>query len=624
MAQSLRGIISTVAIVLAASLAQAAPPVSILEKTTDQRMNEMLPMRDGVRLWTSVHLPKGMPAKAPTILIRTPYAFEMESKGVQGMVADFAAAGYVVVFQNERGRFWSEGDFKIISNSGKDGYDTVDWISKQSWSNGKVGTFGCSSSGDSQVKLASMGHPAHRAAMTMSSGSAVGVLGEFHEQGAFYRGGVPQVPWWTWYVSLGQSDFPKFPAGISDYNRDWIADSLSGWLTKTDGDIVENIVNYLPSMDAVRAVKGQATVFEDFIRRQPNDPAWKQESFFNEGDPYAVPTLWVFQAYDIALTTNVAAFEYAHKTADLKKIRDNQYMLISALGHCSMLTETADTVNGERSIGDARYPYHKAFLEWFDYWLKDGAPSKLEKPRAEIYVSGRNEWRKFAAWPPQQQEKVSYYLAGDGAANTRQGNGQLVLAPASDPQKDTFVYDPRYPVPSVGGDVCCVGRDYQPGSFDQSTVELRHDVLVYTSEPLTEDVEVIGYVDVILHVGSDAPDTDFTAKLVDVDADGRAYNVGDSIQRARWRNGYEKPQMMKAGEVYELRIGPFFVTNRFNAGHRLRLDITSSNFPRYERNLNTGGNNFDESVGQAARNEVHHGTHYPSRIILPVVKSEKP
>ena len=174
-------------------------------------------------------------------------------------------------------------------------------------------------------------------------------------------------------------------------------------------------------------------------------------------------------------------------------------------------------------------------------------------------------------------------------------------------------------MPSAGGDVCCVGPKYQPGSFDQSQVELRDDVLVYTSEPLSKAVEVVGFVEAVIYVSSDAPDTDFTAKLVDVDAEGRAYNVGDSIQRARWRDGYKEAKMMAEGEVYELRIGPFFVANRFNAGHRLRLDITSSNFPRYERNLNTGGHNFDETVGRTARNMIHHGPQYPSRIILPVL-----
>lgn len=612
--------IMVLSILLMAKVALAMPPVRVLEAVTDHRQNEMLPMRDGIRLWTSIHFPKGMAAQAPAILIRTPYAFEMESTLARGMLADFAAAGYIIIFQNERGRFWSEGTFSIIPNSAKDGYDTIDWIARQPWSNGRVGTFGCSSSGDSQVKLATRRHPAHRAAVSMSSGSAAGVLGDFHEQGAFYRGGVPQVPWWTWYASAGQSDFPKFPAGISRENRDWIAHSLRDWLAKPDATYnVDELIRHLPSMDVVRAVHGQATEYEKFIRRLPNDPAWQKENFLNEGDSYEVPTLWVFQAFDIGLSPNVAMFEYAHQKARQQEIRGNQYMLISALGHCSMLRETADTINGERALGDARYPYRETFMRWFDHWLKDAGDGGLNKPRAEIYVSGRNQWRQFAAWPSQDSRKIAYYLGSSGRANTREGDGFLATAAAKDNQSDSYVYDPRYPVPSVGGDVCCVGRDYQPGSFDQSEVELRHDVLVYTSEPLTEDAEVIGFVDVILHVASDAPDTDFTAKLVDVYPDGRAYNVGDSIQRARWRNGYKAPDMMKKGDVYELRIGPFFVANRFNAGHRLRLDITSSNFPRYERNLNTGGNNFDEKAGQAAQNEIHHGPRYPSRLLLPVL-----
>lgn len=626
----IRQVLAACLLLVMAGAAAASPPVRVLENTTERRQNEMLPMRDGVRLWTSIHFPKGMTAKAPAILVRTPYAFEMESTLAQGMVADFAAAGYIIIFQNERGHFWSEGETRIIANSAEDGYDTIDWIAKQPWSNGKVGTFGCSSSGDSQVKLASLGHPAHGAAMTMSSGSSVGVLGAFHEQGAFYRGGVPQVPWWTWYAAAGISDYPKFPAGISDHNRDWLAHSLRDWLARTPesnynpetGYPEDLLVSHLPSMDVVRAVNGQITEFEKFIRRQPNDPAWKKESFFSAGDPYGVPTLWVFQAYDIGLSPNVAAFEYAHAKADKKDIRDSQYMLISAKGHCSMLTETAHTINGERYVGDARYPYKKAFIEWFDHWLKDKKGKALKKPRAEVYVSGRNQWRQFVSWPPAGAQQVSYYLDSEGRANSRHGDGRLRAAAAATVRQDAYEYDPRYPVPSVGGDVCCVGPKYQPGSYDQSQVEARNDVLVYTSEPLPQALEVVGFVEAVIFVSSDAPDTDFTAKLVDVDAEGRAYNVGDSIQRARWRDGYDKPTMMEKGGVYELRIGPFFVANRFNAGHRLRLDITSSNFPRYERNLNTGGNNFDETAGRTARNVIHHGSQYPSRIILPALAEE--
>lgn len=585
----------------------------------------MLPMRDNVRLWTSVYFPKNMPATAPTILLRTPYAFGGESRRAKPLLE----RGYVIVLQNERGRYWSEGEYHIVAGAGPDGYDTIDWISKQPWSNKRVGTLGCSSSGDNQLPLLAQRHPAHAAAITMASGSVIGKMGAFDEHGAFYRGGAVFMPWLTWYLAMGQRDFPKFPPGISDENRDWLAEYAMkhDWMAPRLEDFLsQNTANaelYLPLQDALRQHGAQRGLdFDVFVRRQPNDPAWKTLPLFREGDIIDTPTLWVFQNHDLALGPNLAAFEYVISKGSTPRVRDDQHLLISALGHCTTMTEPENTIDGDRPIGDARVPNRDMFIDWFDHWLR-GAENNVPKwPRAQVYVPGKNSWQSFSSWPAATSQRT-FYLHSEKGAGSRLGDGQLLDVAPSSIAIDSLVYDPRTPVPTIGGDACCLadvnGSKVQPGSYDQAALELRRDILVYTSPELKVPLDVVGFVEVELYVSSDAPDTDFTANLVDVASDGTAYILAGSIQRARWREGYSQPRFMKPGEVYKLKVGPFYIANRFEAGHRVRLDVSSSNFPRYDRNLNTGGNNFDESRGRVARNSVHHGPVQRSVLRLPIV-----
>jgi putative CocE/NonD family hydrolase len=609
------------------ALAQAQEPVHVIRAfrgLVDRAEHHMLPMRDGIRLWTSVYFPKGVQLPAPTVLIRTPYVFDFEAGGAR----QFLENGYVVVFQNERGRHWSEGEYRILVGAAEDGYDTVDWISRQPWSNRKVGTFGCSSSGDSQVPLLAQRHPAHAAAITMASGSSIGRIGDFNERGLFYRGGAVQMPWLGWYLVLGQRDFMKFPPDISDYNRDWLAEEATrnNWMNPSLEQFVgantQSALQHLPLQDAlVRHGAQRDTHFDELVRRQPGDPAWRDLRLLEEGDVIDTPTLWVFQTHDLGIGPNLAAFEYVLGKGSTQRARPHQHLLISALGHCSTGRETANTVDGDRPIGDARLQNPAVFVEWFDRWLRDVKPSK-ELPRAQIYLPGKNSWESFATWPAPHDQRVFYLAAGEG--QTLRQSGRLLPAKQAAEGVDSYVYDPRYPTPTVGGDACCIadvgGSIVRAGSFDQGSVELRNDVLIYTSEPMTSPLDVVGFVDVELYVSSDAPDTDFTANITDVAPDGRSYILAGSIQRMRWREGYDKPRFMKPGEVYKVRIGPFYVANRFAPGHRIRIDIASSNFPRYERNLNTGGNNFDEAEGRPARNSVHYGGAYPSAIRLPVLK----
>jgi putative CocE/NonD family hydrolase len=235
---------------------------------------------------------------------------------------------------------------------------------------------------------------------------------------------------------------------------------------------------------------------------------------------------------------------------------------------------------------------------------------------------GSNKWQSSETWPPANVETVTYYLGSKGNANTLNGDGTLSTEKTKVQRKDSYVYDPMKPVPSHGGNVCCTGGAIDGGSFDQSEMESRQDILVYTSESLEEGIEVSGFIQTKLFVSSDAKDTDFTIKLIDVYPDGKAYNLDETIQRARYREGYDKEVFMKEGPVYEIDLSPMSTSNYFAKGHKIRIEISSSNFPRFARNLNTGGNNYDESEAVIANNNIHQGLRFPSQIQLPIVKNK--
>jgi putative CocE/NonD family hydrolase len=254
-------------------------------------------------------------------------------------------------------------------------------------------------------------------------------------------------------------------------------------------------------------------------------------------------------------------------------------------------------------------------------WLKgEKNDFKSKVPRVQYYTMGINKWQAAETWPPDGTQMVTYYLNSEGNANTASGTGILSNKKAGKDRPDSFTYDPMHPVPSYGGNVCCTGNAIKAGSFDQQKMEEREDILVYTTEPLKEGVEVSGFIETTLYVSSDVKDTDFTVKLIDVYPDGRAFNLDETIQRVRYREGYDKEVFMEKGNVYKVNLTPMSTSNFFDKGHRIRIEVTSSNFPRFARNLNTGGNNYDEKEGVIAHNKVHHSRSYPSQIKIPIVK----
>src|SRR5207245_2777995 len=280
------------------------------------------------------------------------------------------------------------------------------------------------------------------------------------------------------------------------------------------------------------------------------------------------------------------------------EIANQQYAVIAPTPHCRFKRATEDTMVGERSVGDARLEYDDLTYGWFDHFLKGENNHILETiPKVRYYTMGINKWQTSDTWPPKGAQPLTFFLSSGGKANTLSGDGVLSDTPPATDSTDKFDYDPMNPVPSYGGNVCCTGNAVQGGAFDQREMEERADILVYSSEPLRQGIEVSGAIEVVLYVSSNAKDTDFTVKLIDVYPDGRAYNLDETIQRLRYRNGYDKPlAWMEPGKVYKVMLQPMTTSNYFDVGHRIRLEVSSSNFPRFDRNFNIGGTIYDESL----------------------------
>jgi uncharacterized protein len=594
----------------------------------------MMPMPDGVRLATDIYRPKDAAGKVPIIWVRTPYNFNFWDVH-NGVPADMTAAltavkrGYAYVIQNERGHFFSEGNYDILGAPRSDGYNAIDWLSKQPWSNGKIGTTGCSSTAEYQMGIAALGHPAYAAMNVQGFGAGVGRVGPYYEQGNWYRGGAMQMLFITWLYGEQNQVRPTFPRDTSreDLIRASKSFDLAPHLPPVDWS---KALWHLPVRDILKAVDAPHGIFADampvetggrMIQRTPNDPAWYRGGLYHDDMKLNVPGLWFMSWYDVSVGPNLALYNHVRQTAP-PEIRDQQWAIIAPVAHCSYTRATEDTIVGERSMGDARFDYNDVVYGFFDRFLKAEKSTRLDTlAKVTYFTMGSNKWQTAGTWPPAGAQSLTFFLSSDGKANSLAGNGALALAAPDSDRPDAFTYDPMNPVLSYGGNVCCTGTAVQAGAFDQRRMEARDDVLVYTSEPFKESTEVSGPITPTLYVSSDAKDTDFTVKVLDVYPDGRAYNLDESIQRMRYRDGYDQPLVwMETGRVYKVALQPLTTSNYFDAGHRLRIEVSSSNFPRFDRNLNTGGNNYDESQGVVAHNAVHHSKQYPSQITITVVK----
>jgi uncharacterized protein len=569
-------------------------------------------MRDGVKLSTDLYFPVGLAGRLPTVLIRTPYnkkTFRRED----GVPHWLARHGYAVVVQDVRGKYESDGVFTTSANDRNDGYDTMTWIAAQPWTTGKVGTYGCSYQGEDQVQLAALRHPSHAAAIPQAAG---GIMTYF---GAWNGGANELVSLIGWFRTAGAKLHPKLSPDLR--REEYLAHAPYFNFGVTVPQIsVRTLSDMLPISTITEVVGSPPNDWRDFVSHPPEDPFWKKFGYVEPSDSFDVPALHVNSWYDPAPGWTGALFNQMIANGGSRG-RDGQYLLFSPAPHCGSEAGAAErTVVGERDLGDTRFPWFALYLKWFDHWLKGADNGVTAMPKVQYYAMGRNKWESAPAWPLPTATATPFYLHSDGHANSRFGSGTLsVQQPAAEPA-DRFVYDPGSPVPSRAGPICCTSQNEPAGPVDQREIETRQDVLVYTSAPLDRETEVTGPVKAVLWVSSSAKDTDFTVKLLDVLPDGTAYNLQEGIQRARYRDGYRTPVFMEPAGVYRVEVDLQATSNVFLPGHRIRIEVSSSNFPRFDRNLNTGGVNWDETKWVAATNAIHHSAKHPSHVVLPLVR----
>jgi putative CocE/NonD family hydrolase len=550
-------------------------------------------MRDGVTLRADIYRPKAE-GKFPVLLQRTPY----DKRGAADFGLKAAARGYVVIVQDVRGRYASEGEWYTFRHESEDGYDTVEWAAALPYSNGKVGMFGGSYVGATQM-LAAIAAPPHLAGIF-----PVVTASNYHD-GWTYQGGAFEQ-WFneSWTTGLAQDTLNRRAGREANPVLQWI-----GKLPLTSYPVLaadpENLAPY----------------FSDWLAHPNYDDYWKKLSIADHHDKVLAPAFHVGGWYDIfqgGTWRNYVGIK-AHGGSDAA--RRGQRLIIGPWYHGPFDGRTGEVDFGPaaRSADGKAFDTDEVMLRWYDYLLKgESNGTEREKP-VKIFVMGENTWREEDDWPLARAKNTRYFLHSGGHANSLMGDGTLSTeAPQAEPS-DHFVYNPAEPAPTRGGGLCCDNERLASGAFDQRPVEARNDVLVFTTPAFKQEFEVTGPLSLELYASSSAVDTDFTAKLVDVWPNGLAQNLTDGILRARFRNSQEKSEFMNPGEVYEFTIDLWATSNVFKAGHRLRLEVSSSNFPRFDRNLNTGEPAAFSSRVVKASNTVLHDREHPSALILPIV-----
>jgi putative CocE/NonD family hydrolase len=606
------------------TLAQKSIKEKIIEiATIDEKV--MMPMRDGIRLATDIYIPK-TEKKVPIIFSRTPYNFNSwvdgkEQTRTMERAYEALKRGYAYVVQNERGRYFSEGEWDVLGVPLTDGFDAFSWLEGQEWSNGKIGTLGCSSTAEWQMAVAALDHPSHAAMVPQGFGAGVGVVGSYYEQGNWYRGGAEQLLFPSWLYGVEHDKFkPRIPSGATQEDLIRISRFYDLDPENPPVDWAEAF-KHLPLKDLLKNVNGKKEIFDRMISRKPNDSQWFDGGLYHDNMSFGVPSFWFVSWYDVSVAPNIALFNHVRENGKNDFVRENQYLVIAPTLHCGFTRATKNTIVGERSMGDARLDYDKLIYGWFDFLLKNEANDFKEKtPRVQYFTMGINSWQTSENWPPKNTFLKTFYLNSNGKANSRFGDGKLTSSiDRNGIQVDSFYYDPMDPVVSYGGGVCCTGNAVQGGSFDQRKMEEREDILVYTSDVFKKGIEMTGFIESTLYISSDVKDTDLTIKIIDVYPDGTAYNLEETIQRVRYREGYDKEVFMDKDKVYKVDLTPMATSNYFKKGHRIRIEVSSSNFPRFSRNLNTGGDNYDETKSIIALNKIHHSKRYPSNIKLPFI-----
>jgi len=558
----------------------------------------MIPMRDGVHLATNLFYPTRHAPPFPTVLVRLPYDKDLFETARHEAIS-FARRGYVVATQDMRGTAHSEGGFPTPRGDSADGSDTVDWLARQPWSNGRVGTLGCSTLGETQILLARERNPRHAAMIAGAAGGVVGSVGGGHRFGMFEGGVLNLADAFIWFVQSGGK-------------------TASARLQRPV-DIGEG-VRGLPVVGLVRRFRSDPTDFEDSVSQPLDGPYWRQLGYISDEDRFSTPALVIDTWYDQSVADTLVLADLVKRNWDGGPSRASQHVIIAPGLHCDLFGAAASGKLGDLPVGKvAAQPYDEWFVAWFDYWLRGEAARKPDLPPYRFYVLGEDRWADSTEWPPHGVTYKRWYLGGARPANSASGGGTLNREPIdSSDRYDEFRYDPGNPVPTRGGPIYSTGDPaFRSGPVDQRDVESRNDVLVYTSSPLQAGLRMAGPLSAELYVSSSARDTDFVVKLVDVRPDGTALNIQEGALRMRYRDGFTDPRLMRPAEVYRARIDVRAIAYYLPPGHRLRLQVSSSNFPRLERNLNTGGNNFDERVGVVALNRVYTTRDHPSAVLIP-------
>jgi uncharacterized protein len=563
-----------------------------------------VPMRDGVTLSVDISRPD-VDGRFPAILIRTPYNNNTEQAVAQGKW--FAERGYVVIQGDVRGKFDSGGDFYPFKNEPDDGFDTDEWIAKQPWFNGTLGTMGGSYVGFTQWSQAIRGSRYLTAmAATVTTPDTYG----------------------NWFYTNGALNLA--------FALSWGAVSIDGRVAQFTGAYDwPRVYRTLPIADAPASAGHRAPHYRDWIAHPTRDAHWNALSHEDKYETITVPILSVEGWYDIFLRGALQDHIAVRTKSKSDMARQGKRLLIGPWVHGTgrrnntPAGQAADP-NAVDFGAAAEVDLQRVYLRWFDYWLKRIDDGVRDEAPVRIFVMGENYWRDEREWPLARTQYRNYYLGSGGRANSMLGDGTLSTTPPSTPgqqnktrpteaEADSYVYDPDNPVPTLGGNLCCA-QQVPSGPWDQRAAERRDDVLVFTSEVLTAPIEVTGPIVMTLYASTTARDTDWTAKLVDVDADGFARNVQDGIVRARYRDVSSKaPSLIDPGRVYEYSIDMWATSNTFLSGHRIRLEVSSSNFPRFDRNLNTGEDAAQGRRVEKATQTIYHSARYPSHVVLPVI-----
>jgi uncharacterized protein len=562
--------------------------------------------RDGVTLRADVYRPDAA-GRFPVLLSRLPY--DKNGRRRPGDIDVFVEHGYVVIFQDTRGRFASDGDeyYPLIWEA-QDGHDAVEWAAALPYSNGRVGTMGQSYLGATQYLLAPT-RPPHLVASFPASAAA-----DFHQCWVYHTGGAFELGWQVPYAILMARDSIA-RRGLTSTLLPELERLLAPAPTPWAPPISEEAYRRLPLTSWAELLAPVAPYFADYLHHPADGPTWDVNLEPRHGE-IATPMYHVTSWYDIFLHGGLANFTGLRQRAATEAARRAQKLLVGPWAHLFPYTSPTSTGTGDIDFGPAALiDLHQVQLRWFDHFLKGVDTGILDEPPVKLFVMGENRWRDEHEWPLARTRYTPYYLHGAGAAKGARGDGTLSPAAPGDEPADHFTYDPADPVPTRGGNTLILAM----GVMDQRPVEARDDVLVYTTEPMTAPLEVTGPVTATLYAASTAPDTDFTAKLVDVHPDGFARNLADGIVRARYRESLTAPRPLTPGEVTKLTIDLWATSHVFLPGHRLRLEIASSNFPRFDRNLNTGEDPATGTRWQTARQTVFHDARHPSHVTLPVI-----